>query len=92
MSNEVNPKELKNVHNFSLFYQGYRQGIMAWHNLIKESEKWTDRKVYRESIYKFLTDSLANCEAYHLNGEECSFKEHKLDKNGKLVECTAYIE
>ena len=91
MNETINPKELKNVHDFSLFYQGYRQGIMAWYNLIKESEKWKDKKVYRESIYKFLTENLANCEAYRLNGEDCCFKDHKLDKNGKLVECTAYI-
>lgn len=89
---DAKDEKLRNLHNFSLYYQGYRQGIMDWQEAIEHTKTWKWKKVYLKAIYKFLISNIGNCEKYRLNGGECNFKDHKQDKNGNLTECTAYIE
>lgn len=84
--------ELRNVHNFGLYYQGYRQGVMDFRKALEELKNWQDKKVYADAIYNFLVDSLKNCEDYHIDKEHCCFKEHIRDNKGKLIKCTAYIK
>lgn len=85
-------KNLQRVHNYSLYYTGYRQGVIDWMQTIQETEKWKDKKVYRKAIFDLLTENLRNCDEYHSNVMDCYFKDHVKDKNGKLVECKAYFK
>lgn len=84
--------DTSNLRNFSLYYSGYRQGVIDLYKTIKETSKWKDKKVYTEAIYRFLIDSLTNCELYHINDGNGYFKNHVNDKNGKLKECQFHIK
>lgn len=85
-------KNLQKVHDYSLYYTGYRQGVIDWMQTMQETEKWKDKKVYRKAIFDLLKENLRNCDEYHSNGMDCYFKDHVKDKNGKLVECKAYFK
>lgn len=85
-------KDLQKVHDYSLYYTGYRQGVIDWMQTMQETEKWKDKKVYRKAIFDLLKENLRNCDEYHSNGMDCYFKDHVKDKNGKLVECKAYFK
>ena len=85
-------KNLQKVHDYSLYYTGYRQGVIDWMQTMQETEKWKDKKVYRKAIFDLLTENLRNCDEYHSNVMDCYFKYHVKDKNGKLVECKAYFK
>ncbi len=85
-------KNLQKVHDYSLYYRGYRQGVIDWMQTMQETEKWKDKKVYQKAIFDLLTENLRNCDEYHSNVMDCYFKDHVKDKNGKLVECKAYFK
>lgn len=85
-------KNLQKVHDYSLYYTGYRQGVIDWMQTMQETEKWKDKKVYQKAIFDLLKENLRNCDEYHSNGMDCYFKDHVKDKNGKLVECKAYFK
>lgn len=38
-------KNLQKVHDYSLYYTGYRQGVIDWMQTMQETEKWKDKKV-----------------------------------------------
>ena len=85
------PTNLINLHEWSLTIGGAMQLLTKLHddnvNLLPMMGK--ESKVYSEALYK----ALSNPDGMYdfLCGKELRFKDHKQNKNGKLVSCVAYF-
>ena len=48
-----------------------------------------DSRIYSDALYKTLSD-LKGMQDF-LEGKEIHFKDHQMDKKGKLISCVAYF-
>lgn len=94
MEKKENNNGFENLHEWSERMQGAREMLIKLYeeNMITMpvGVKRSEDRVYTKAIVNLLASDLRNIQEYLL-GTNIGFRNHVLDKKGKLVSCEAYF-
>ena len=84
----------ENLHIWSNRMQGARELLIKLYEdgdmILPVGVKRSEERVYTKAIVNLLTSDLKNIQEYLL-GTNIGFRNHVLDKKGKLISCEAYF-